>query len=102
MVLDPERTGKIIGARVVTGDDEITCISASGNIFRTSSNFISSQGRTTQGVRIMDLNEGDSVASLAVIREGRLSKASSEENGQSADEDVDNPDSLPEESAPIE
>ena len=51
MILDPDRTGKIIGARVVTQGDEVTFISTNGIIMRTSSNFISQQGRLTQGVR---------------------------------------------------
>jgi DNA gyrase/topoisomerase IV subunit A len=41
---------------------------------------ISQQGRSTQGVRVMDLRAGDTVASVAVIREGKLSRV--EENGQ--------------------
>lgn len=95
MILEPERTGKIIGARVVTSGDEITCISSNGIILRTSSDFISKQGRTTQGVRVMDLREGDTVASVAVVREGLLSKVSEESddaetgNGQTEVEDLD-------------
>ncbi len=90
MVLDPERTGKIVGARVVASTDEVTCISSNGIILRTSSDFISKQGRTTQGVRIMDLRAGDTVASMAVVREGLLSKASEEpENGRTEPEDLD-------------
>jgi DNA gyrase subunit A len=82
MILDPQRTGKIIGARVVASGDEITCISTNGIILRTASDFISHQGRSTQGVRVMDLREGDTVASIAVVREGRLSRAMGLENGE--------------------
>ena len=89
MVLDPERTGKIIGARVVSSGDEVTCISTNGIILRTATNFISQQGRKTQGVRVMDLREGNTVASMAVMREGRLSKANGDENGQADLDDVD-------------
>ena len=90
MILEPQRTGKIVGARVVTSGDEVTCISSNGIILRTSSDFISKQGRTTQGVRIMDLREGDTVASMAVVREGLLSKVSEEsDNGQAEPQDLD-------------
>jgi DNA gyrase subunit A len=85
MNLDPKRTGKIVGARVVTSGDEITCISSNGIILRTSSDFISRQGRATQGVRIMDLREGDTVASIAVVREGLLSKVNDETDGEKSD-----------------
>jgi DNA gyrase subunit A len=95
MILEPRRTGRVVGARVVTSGDEVTCISSNGIILRTSSDFISKQGRTTQGVRIMDLREGDMVASIAVVREGLLSKASNEpageepDNGRAGPEDLD-------------
>lgn len=82
MVLTPERTGKIVSARVVIAGDEVTCISANGIILRTATDVISQQGRSTQGVRVMDLRTGDSVASVAVIREGRLSQVEDEENGE--------------------
>ncbi|MCA9968698.1 MAG: DNA gyrase subunit A [Anaerolineales bacterium] len=75
MNLLPKRTGKIVSARVVEAGDEVTCISASGIILRTSVADISVQGRMTQGVRVMDLRDQDSVASVAVIREGYLSQA---------------------------
>ncbi|MCL4263561.1 MAG: DNA gyrase subunit A [Anaerolineae bacterium] len=74
MVLTPERTGKIVSARIVSSGDEVTCISAQGIILRTSVDLVSQQGRHTQGVRVMDLREGDHVASVAVVREGRLSR----------------------------
>lgn len=67
-------TGRIVGARVVTGDDEVTCISSNGIILRTQVKNISRQGRYSRGVTVMDLRDGDSVASVAVIREGRLSR----------------------------
>jgi DNA gyrase subunit A len=69
-----ERTGRIIGARVVAKGDEISVISAGGIILRTSANHISRQGRASQGVRIMDLRGEDTVVSLAVVREGSLSQ----------------------------
>lgn len=90
MVLHPQRTGKIVGARVVTDGDEVTCISAHGIILRTSSDFVSRQSRATQGVRVMDLREGDTVASVAVVREGRLSKTGEEAgNGQADASELD-------------
>ncbi len=82
MVLTPERTGKIVSARVVVAGDEVTCISANGIILRTSTNVISQQGRSTQGVRVMDLRAGDTVASVAVIREGRLSQVNGDDEAE--------------------
>jgi DNA gyrase subunit A len=87
MVLDPNRTGKIVNARVVTRGDEVTCISSNGIILRTSVDTVSLQGRSTQGVRVMDLREDDTVASVAVIREGRLSRVNGDEEVVLVDED---------------
>ena len=87
MILSPERTGKIVSARVVTTGDEVTCISSNGIILRTEADTISQQSRLTQGVRVMDLRSGDTVASVAVVREGMLSRVNGqEENGDGGKE----------------
>ncbi|MFO7678460.1 MAG: DNA gyrase subunit A [Chloroflexota bacterium] len=92
MTLTPERTGKIISARVVAKEDEITCISSKGIILRTGANVISQQGRITQGVRVMDLRAGDSVVSVAVLRQGKLSRVGEDlaldENGDAEVGDI--------------
>ena len=75
MKLDPKRSGNIVSARVVTRDDEMTCISSNGLILRTAVHNISRQGRYSQGVSVMELKGDDTVASVAVIREGYLSQA---------------------------
>ena len=73
MILSP-LTGRIIGARVVSRDDEVTCISSNGIILRTPVKSISRQGRYSSGVRIMDLRDGDQVASVTVLREGQFTR----------------------------
>lgn len=72
MNLSQEVTGKLVSARVVSTDDEVTLISANGLILRTSVDNISRQGRYSRGVTVMELNEGDAVASVAVINQKRL------------------------------
>lgn len=66
---------RLVAARVVDEDDEVTCISSSGIVLRTAVANISQQGRITRGVRVMDLNGEDMVASVAVIREGKFRQA---------------------------
>jgi DNA gyrase/topoisomerase IV subunit A len=70
----------------VAQNDEVTCISSKGIILRTAANLISQQGRITQGVRIMDLRKNDIVASMAVLREGKLSRVG--EDGEAIVEEV--------------
>ncbi len=89
MVLDPARTGRIVSARVVTAGDEVTCISSNGIMLRTSVDVISMQGRHTQGVRVMDLRNSDTVASVAVIREGRLSRVDEKDEEEGDDDEME-------------
>lgn len=64
------KTGEIIGAKVMTGadeDEEIVVISKKGQVIRTSVSSISLLSRATQGVRVMKMREGDSIASMAAL-----------------------------------
>ncbi len=62
------KTGKLIGVKSLVGDDqEVIIISTQGQTIRLGLKDISELGRATQGVRIMRLNDGDSVASLALV-----------------------------------
>ncbi|MDE2021590.1 MAG: DNA gyrase subunit A [Patescibacteria group bacterium] len=64
------KTGEIIGAKIVTDnqeDEEIVVISKKGQVIRTSVSSISLLSRATQGVRIMKMREGDSIASMAAL-----------------------------------
>jgi DNA gyrase subunit A len=70
----------------VSSGDEVTCISAHGIILRTSVDSVSRQGRYSRGVTVMDLRDGDSVASVAVIREGHLLQDEDEEEVQEGGE----------------
>jgi DNA gyrase subunit A len=64
--------GKIVAARVVQEADDLTIISTNGVALRTKVKQISQAGRPTRGVRLIGLQEGDSVASLARIAESDL------------------------------
>ena len=64
------KTGEVIGARVLTGDfndDELVVVSKKGQVIRTSIGEIRSASRATQGVRIMKMREGDSIASMVAL-----------------------------------
>ncbi len=63
-----DKTGKIIASKVVTEEeDEIAAISKKSQVIRVEIKEIPSLGRQTQGVRIMKLREGDSIASITCI-----------------------------------
>lgn len=61
------RNGAVVDALSVMDDDEVLIVTAKGKIQRLRASDISTIGRNTQGVRIMKLDEGDAVASCAVI-----------------------------------
>lgn len=63
-----EKTGALIGAKVVGPDDsELLAISSQSQVIRTALDSVSTLGRATQGVRIMKMREGDVVASFTII-----------------------------------
>ena len=62
-----ERNGRLIGALQVSREDEVMLISSSGTLVRTAVNEISIQGRNTQGVRLIRLDEGDRLVGLERI-----------------------------------
>jgi DNA gyrase subunit A len=75
--------GTIAAVRVVQSADEVTLISAAGVVLRTRVQEIKQAGRATRGVRLMNLAEGDSVATLARISAADLKRAGvSQENGK--------------------
>jgi DNA gyrase subunit A len=65
------KTGSIIGAKVLVGvedkAEEIVVISKKGQVIRCSAAEIPSLSRATQGVRIMKMREGDSIASMVAL-----------------------------------
>ncbi len=62
-----DRNGPVVGITSVRDSDDIMLITVQGMVNRTHVTEIRVVGRNTQGVRIMNLNEGDKVTSLAKI-----------------------------------
>ena len=61
------KTGELVGATLVSKDDEIMLIISNGVIIRIRANEISKSGRTTQGVKIMKVESGDEIVSFAKV-----------------------------------
>lgn len=75
-----EKTGKLISIQAVTDDNDLMIINRSGLTIRTSVSQIRLAGRATQGVRIINLREGDAIASVMAVP-----AAGEEEEVQSAE-----------------
>ncbi len=69
-----DETGPIISARMVHEDDEITLITSGGIMLRVKVADISQMGRSTRGVRLVNLAKGDTVAALAVLNHEDLGR----------------------------
>ena len=72
-------TGLVVDGRVVQLEDELTLISEGGILIRTQVTLIPSMGRYSRGVHMMDLKEGDRVASIARLLNGGEEEQDSEE-----------------------
>ncbi len=64
-----EKTGRVIGVQLVGADDQLMLITNTGKIIRLRINDIRVIGRNTQGVRLIDLDDGERVVSLARLAE---------------------------------
>jgi DNA gyrase subunit A len=73
------RNGNVIGVKAVSDDDGLFVISSKGQTIRTPVKDLSIIGRNTQGVRIIRLDEGERVASFAIVPK------SEEEQGPNAE-----------------
>jgi len=77
-----ERNGQMVRALLVKADDEIMLISSSGTLVRTAVSEISIQGRNTQGVRLIRLDEGDRLVGLERIIADGADGAEGEEGAE--------------------
>ncbi len=64
-----EKTGNVVGIKGVNEQDEIMIINTEGIIIRMLCSGISVLGRVTSGVKLINLKEGDTVASIAKVRD---------------------------------
>jgi DNA gyrase subunit A len=64
-----ERNGKLVAAQIVEDEDEIMLITTGGVLIRTRIAEIRDMGRATQGVRLINLNDGEKLAGLEKIAE---------------------------------
>ena len=64
-----QKTGDVVGIKTVTDEDELMVISNKGKIIRLRAVDIPVQGRSTQGVRLITLEEGEGVVAVAKLAE---------------------------------
>ena len=75
------KTGLLVGASIVSEDDEVMLINSNGVIIRIRANEVSTSGRTTQGVKVMKVDKGNSIVSFAKV----VDEDAAEKKNQSAE-----------------
>jgi DNA gyrase subunit A len=64
-----DRNGQVIGIAQVVDDDQVMLITDAGQVLRCKVKSISTMGRATQGVRVMDLGTGEKLVAMARLAE---------------------------------
>ncbi len=67
------KTGRVVGVLLVKEDSDVMIVSQNGKMIRIESSTIRQAGRSTQGVRLVNLDEGDKVAAASVLQESEES-----------------------------
>ena len=90
-----EKTGKLIAIKAVTDDDDLMIITTVGIAIRLSVSGVRVMGRNTQGVRLINLREGDSIAAVTQVpsdngEEAEVIEEITDENGKSEQANEEN------------
>ncbi|WP_215145360.1 DNA gyrase subunit A [Exiguobacterium qingdaonense] len=68
--------GTVVGMRIVDEDDDIMLMTEHGVAIRIDSQTISQMGRSTRGVKVMNIEEGDRLATIAKLKKDELEEES--------------------------
>ena len=79
-----ERNGKVVGIALAVEDDDVMFITQSGMIVRSPVEEMRPMGRGTQGVRLVNLKEGDRLVSTEIVRSEDIDEEEAEQSARSA------------------
>ena len=91
-----EKVGKLVAMRAVKGDEDLMIITTTGIVIRIFLGDVKISGRNTQGVRIIRLDEGATISSIAVLEHQEAEEENSEDGQETT---VDNNDVINDPSA---
>jgi DNA gyrase subunit A len=80
-----DKVGSVVGALTVTDADEIMLTTSQGQTVRTNCKDIRTAGRNTQGVKLIDLNEGDKLVAIARVISEQQEEAAESAEGEKSD-----------------
>jgi DNA gyrase subunit A len=86
-----DKTGPVLGVRMVRDDDDLMLITTAGKLIRTPVRGISVIGRNTQGVRLIELEPGEKVVGVATLAEKETDEIAVNGGGNGSAEPTDEP-----------
>ena len=81
-----EKTGNVVGMKILSRENEVMMINTDGIIIQMPCSDISILGRVTSGVKLMDLKNGITIASIAKVRESSKNENEEETSEESQNE----------------
>ena len=75
-----EKTGSLVAIKNVTDEDDLMIINRSGMTIRMPVSTIRIAGRATQGVKLINIREGDSIAAVSVVAHSEDEETQAAEN----------------------
>ena len=75
-----EKTGKLVAIKNVTDEDDLMIINRSGMTIRMPVSTIRVAGRATQGVKLINIKEGDAIAAISVVAHSDEEESQAAEN----------------------
>ncbi|MBQ6691533.1 MAG: DNA gyrase subunit A [Rikenellaceae bacterium] len=86
-----EKTGKLVSIQAVTDENDLMIINRSGITIRTAVDGIRMAGRATQGVKVINLREGDSIASVMAVPKSDDAEEAVPTEGATAEQTTEQP-----------
>ena len=83
-----EKTGNVVGMKILSRENEVMMINTDGIIIQMPCSDISILGRVTSGVKLMDLKNGITIASIAKVRESSKNEEEASEESQNETENA--------------
>ena len=81
-----EKTGNVVGMKILSIENEVMMINTDGIIIQMPCSDISILGRVTSGVKLMDLKNGITIASIAKVRESSKNEEDTQEEAECSEE----------------
>mgnify|MGYP003290769383 CR=1 FL=1 len=83
------KVGKLVCVRAINGDEDLLVITNGGIVIRTHLEQIRMIGRNTQGVKIMNLEDRQKIASMAIVPHEEISEEEFTEDGEAVEEAIE-------------